>query len=236
MILHNDASFLIYFGDIKDCCVKSNCHLCIEGFEKIQKTLNLQDLIFLKQTHNSSGLCIDKDFPLQGCLQLHKQEGDFITTNIRKIGIGVLTGDCLPIVLYDRVHHVSAVVHVGWRGGVSGIIENTIKSMQEKFHVKSSELSVYFGPCAKICCYQVGDDFAKNLENFLFSDEVLLKKDEKLFFNLPRFVELQLLGLGVKKENINKEYNSCTMCDSRFHSFRRDGQDSGRQATVIVLK
>ena len=75
----------------------------------------------------------------------------------------------------------------------------------------------------------------KNLENFTVSDQVLIKRNERCFFDLPKFVKLQLLELGIKVDNIHQNYNDCTICNQRFHSYRRSGQDAGRQATIISL-
>ena len=37
-------------------------------------------------------------------------------TNLRGVCIGVSTADCIPVLLYDRVHHAVCAIHAGWRG------------------------------------------------------------------------------------------------------------------------
>ena len=237
MILHNNLSFAIYFGDSEDCCVKPFYKDSIKSFSDLQKKLNLEKLVFLKQTHSSDGLCINDDIAkTQGTLSIFEKMGDYIITNQRNIGIGVVTADCLPLILYDPVKHISAVIHAGWKGAIDNIAIKAFNLMQEKFDCKITDIFCYLGPCAKVCCYKVSEDFKANLEFTNFSEEVFLKKGEDVFFDLVRFVKLQLLDLGIKCERIKEEYNACTICNHKFYSYRRQGVLAGRQATIIVLK
>lgn len=236
MILHNDSSYKIYFGDAKDDCLKSDGQPNINYFERKLNDLKVDNLVFLKQVHSKQGICIDSPSSLKKKLILFEQEGDFIITNQRNVGIGVLTADCMPVIFYDSVHHVVAIAHVGWKGAVSGIIPAVINKLRDCFKTDSDQLTVYLGPSSKVCCYQVSDDFVRNLDNSPFSQDVLLKKDGSLYFDLPKLVQHQLSDLGVLKDEIKVDYNSCTICDLRFHSFRRSEQDAGRQATIVSLK
>jgi YfiH family protein len=237
MILHNEPSFLIYFGDKGDRCVKTTKNYSFTAFKNIQQAIpNMEKLVFLKQEHGVEGISL-KDFSsIPTEITLFKHKGDFIVTNLRQVGIGILTADCLPLIFYDPVKHVVSVVHVGWQGSVHGIVQVVVNKMKHDFGTSPTDLIAYLGPCAKVCCYVVEDDFLENLEDSEFTEQVIFKRDNKTFFNLPRFIKLQLLDLGVKQENIRKQYNSCTICDERFHSYRRDKKTKYRQATVVVLK
>ncbi len=234
MILHNDSSFKIYFGDIKDDCVKFGKIFNKDCFVDKIKKLNLKNLVFLKQTHGNEGLLISSEH-LTKDLILFESEGDFIITKERGVGIGVFTADCLPVTFYDSVNNAIGIAHIGWKGAVNNIVTTVIRSMQESFGSKVANLKVYIGSSAKVCCYQVKSDFLKNLENSTFLEDVILKKDSLLYLDLPRLVSLQLLDLGVTCREIRTNYNDCTICNQRFHSYRRSGQDAGRQATIISL-
>ena len=108
--------------------------------------------------------------------------------------------------------------------------------MRDCFDTDPDELTVYFGPSAKVCCYQISEGFLENLDNCPFSHDIILKKDGSLYLDLPKLVHYQLLDLGVLREEIKTDYNGCTICDLRFHSYRRSASDAGRQATIISLK
>ena len=237
MILHNDASFLIYFGDKRDRCVKETKNYSFTAFKNIEQAMpKMEKLVFAKQEHGVDGVCLIDDSSIPTQVTLFKHKGDFIITNVRKVGIGILTADCLPLIFYDPVRHVVAIAHAGWRSAVAGIVQIAIENMEKKCSCKPSDLIVYFGPSAKVCCYCVKDDFLTHLEDSSFGENAIFRRDEKIFFNIPRFVKLQLLDLKVKKDNIHEEYNSCTICDDRFHSSRREKKTKYRQATVVVLK
>ncbi len=236
MILHNEPSFLIYFGDAKDRCVKSSNTLNPEYLLELKNKLNLEKLIFLKQVHGIKGLTISDSSQAKFSLNILDKEGDFLVTNLRNIGLGILTADCLPVIFYDPVNHVVAIAHAGWKSLVAGIIPNVIETMQKEFNTKPINLNTFFGACAKVCCYQVQKDFIHNLDNSTFSDQVIFNKDNKIFFDIPRFATLQLTELGIPSKNIKKNYKSCTVCDTRFHSHRRNGKEAGRQATIVALK
>ncbi len=45
--------------------------------------------------------------------------------------LGVLAADCAPIVLCDPHNGVIAAIHAGWRGAVSGVIENAVDVMAQ---------------------------------------------------------------------------------------------------------
>ena len=47
-------------------------------------------------------------------------------TRYKKIALGVLTADCVPILVYDKRNKIIGCIHAGWRGALSGIIKKTI--------------------------------------------------------------------------------------------------------------
>ncbi|MFA5075269.1 MAG: peptidoglycan editing factor PgeF [Candidatus Babeliales bacterium] len=246
MVLHNASSYLICFGDKNDCCVKSyidpdknKTKISEELFNEIKKNFNelsINKIVFLKQIHGTDGLCITDLSQIPYEKNVFDFFGDFIITNLNNIAIGVLTADCLPIVLYDTKKNIASVIHAGWKGLVANIIGKVFEKLKKNFDSSPDDILVYFGPCAGICCYEINQDFLKNLENFYFFKNTILKQKEKIFFNLVDFAKLHLLDLGVKAKNISFKYNSCTICGNRFFSYRRAGNLAGRQATVIVLK
>ena len=241
MILHNEPSYKICFGDKKDCCVKSYHKFKLvdapkEVFEDILKTSRADKLVFSKQEHSNHGLCLKDESEIPDNLTLFKTTGDYLITSLRHVAIGVFTADCLSIVFYDPVKNVVGIAHGGWKGLVAGIISNVIQDFQDNFNSKPSDIVIYFGPSAKVCCYQVADDFSKNLEKYSFFEQTIFKKENGIFFNLPLFAKLQLLQVGIKENNINQNYNDCTICGDRFFSFRRDGSLVGHQVTIVVLK
>lgn len=195
---------------------------------------DLYSIVLLKQTHSSDGFCVKAE-NLTSLLTAPRHEGDFLCTALPGIGIGVLTADCLPMALYDPVNHVAAIVHAGWRGTVDGIGVKTLQSMYTSYGTRPEDVHVFLGPCAKTCCYQVSEDFVQQLASFLWVESVIDRRDNKLFFNLPRCNSLLLQDAGVRPASISSAYNECTICNTIFCSYRRDASASCRQLAFIVL-
>lgn len=240
MLIHKNPLFSIYFGGAKDGLMPpyylnlpDTPLLELSPFDGLKGLLGLKNLMFLHQTHSNQGLVVDQ--ASLAASRPFKVEGDYLVTNLKHIGIGIMTADCLPILFYDRANNAVAAIHAGWRGSVLGIAAKALERMQEEYGTRSEDLAVFFGPSALACCYEVSRGFEANLEGFTPADnaQVLVERNNKLYFDVPLFNRLQLEAAGVKKDSISTEYNVCTMCNKALYSSRRD--NSGRQMTVICL-
>ena len=241
MLLHINPLFAIYFGTAEDALFQAHYLnlpqqpiLTIEPFAKLKKNMHVRQLFFAHQIHGDQGIIVN-DEALKTVAPF-KQDADFLITQQSRVGIGVMTADCLPIVVHDKVHNVAAVIHAGWRGAVLGVAVKALESMGENYGVNAKDVSVFFGPSAKICCYKVSENFAENLAGFVYADRVLQQCGADWYFDLPLFNKMQLEAAGVKDKQFHLDYNMCTMCDDSFYSYRRQGEAAGRQMTVVALQ
>jgi YfiH family protein len=74
------------------------------------------------------------------------------TTTTRPIG--VVTADCLPILVSSSVEPFVAAIHGGWKGLSSNIIENSFSAFRQA-GVSLTNLHVAIGPAIQSCCYEV---------------------------------------------------------------------------------
>ncbi len=240
MLLHKDPLFSIYFGDERDevpIATYSNCPeklLESELFCKIKKALNVETIIVLHQVHGDEGFTIHSMDEAEQAIPFAQQR-DYLITKVRKVGIAVVAADCLPLILYDKVTGTIGIAHAGWRGSVAGIGTKMLQVMKTEHGTNPEHVRLFFGPSAKICCNKVDGEFVKELEKFWFLDSVVRRVNGDIYFNLPLFNELQLIDEGIKKENIVRTYNECTICDESFCSSVRQGANAGRQMTVVAL-
>ncbi len=190
----------------------------------------LISLIILDQVHGNEGLIIGEH---NSFIPFQSECGDYLVTNQRNIGLGVLTADCLPIVFVDTIHHVIGIAHAGWRGSVKNIALIMLERMQQQYGIKVTDVTVFFGPCAKVCCYEVQPDFKNN-----FADGIpfFTQRKDKLFFDLPLLNAHLLNTTGVLKTAINEQYNCCTICNDDYFSFRRQGEAAGRNVSVVWIR
>jgi YfiH family protein len=242
-MLHNNSRFQLVFCNACDgffpADVLKNIPYPLDAsphdvFRKLAKKVKLTSLVLLKQVHGIHGVCVDNE-TLPRLLCAPRSEGDFLVTAISGVGIGVLTADCLPFAIYDPVNHAAAMVHAGWRGSVERIGAATLTMMRDRFGTRSDQVEIFLGPCAHACCYQVSEDFARNLATFSCAEKVVQCRESKIFFDLPLFNRLQLEEAGVRHEAIHSDYSKCTICNKHFCSYRREGVASCRQLSLIVL-
>lgn len=196
-------------------------------------------LFFLHQVHGKEILVIDDLEEDSGPLPF-----DAAITSKSEIPIVILTADCLPILLYDPVKSVIAAVHAGWKGTCLKIAAHTVETMKSRFGSNASHIIAAMGPAIGPCCYEVDEPVLKAFkEQDTYSPREIASlftpvagKEKRWMFDLVQANKLQLLNVGLIKDNICA-LKYCTCCRSDlFYSYRRDGQNSGRQGSMIMKK
>lgn len=231
----------IYFGDASD-GIYPNDYLTYAGhiplierepYNRVCKQLNVTALTFCHQVHGIDGYATTSTPSIYPAPFACK--GDFLVTN-QPMAVGVMTADCLPVVLYDTKTHSVGIVHAGWRGMVAGVIEQAMVRMEQAFGSCRSDMQVVFGPAARVCCYEVTAEFKEHLAPYAWRDEVFKVRDGKLFFDMTQCALRLLHEYGLDQKAVITTYNECTVCCLRYCSYRRDKERAGRQMTVVVAR
>ncbi len=149
--------------------------------------------------------------------------------------IAVKTADCTPILLYAPDKKVVAAIHAGWRGTVQQIARLTAKKMQDEFGCSPQHMVAAIGNRIGACCYEVGDEVVDSVQGSFGSTEKFIHRaaNGKPRFDMQYASLHQLLGLGLKPENIGLE-GRCTRCNNHLLFSHRCG-DSGRMMTGIMM-
>lgn len=139
--------------------------------------------------------------------------------------VAVRVADCVPILLADRESGRVAAVHAGWRGVEARILDVAVAALGAPAGIVAA-----IGPCIGACCFEVGTDVAARLGH------IVHRSGDKAYVDLRAAVREQLVSAGLAKGSI-EDVPGCTKCDAdRFHSYRRDGDDSGRLVAVVVAR
>ena len=139
----------------------------------------------------------------------------------------IKVADCLPIFFVNELSKTIGIVHAGWRGISSGIIDKFVKSI-EICNENVSEFYVLIGPSIQPCCFEIMDDVLDSFDSKFYTS---IKKN-KYKVDLQAWTVDQLIKFGFSEEKI-KNINKCTFClDNLYHSYRRDGLKSGRMYAV----
>lgn len=197
--------------------------------------LSPHQLLTVKQVHGNDILLVDEPNPdLNHFLSV---EVDAIITNQPEIMLGVLTADCIPILIWHPTQKIGAAIHAGWRGAASGLIQKVINAIGKNFNIPAAELRAAIGPGIGAHKYEVdrpvrdafrqGTGFWENI-----SEETRLGHWK---LNIPLSCQLQLEQVGLKQQNIDVA-EQCTCCHAElFFSHRRDQGVTGRQLGFIKL-
>jgi YfiH family protein len=157
-------------------------------------------------------------------------DGDALITNRKRVLIFVKIADCAGILIHDEQNNAIAAVHSGWRGTKAEILPRTISKMKTEYGTNPGDIRVFLSPMAQQENYEVKEEFLE-----LFPDSVVTNNQGRLFFSNRDELILQLLKIGVKKEQIESS-DICTIANPEYHSFRRDGKKSGRMAAFIMMR
>ncbi|HSW93534.1 MAG TPA: peptidoglycan editing factor PgeF [Gammaproteobacteria bacterium] len=189
--------------------------------EQLKNTLQLPaEPFWLEQTHSTTVL-----FKSAG-------KGDASFTDQPGQVCVVLTADCLPLLVCNRQGTVVSAIHAGWRGLADGIIENTLDAMS----LSPEDILVWLGPAIGPSVYELGEDVR---DCFLKKDpaaERCFRPAERDGYWLGNLYDLARQRL--KKRAVSAVYGGefCTYTDSkRFFSYRRDGERTGRMASLIWM-
>ncbi len=161
---------------------------------------------------------------------------DALITDVPHVCIGVSTADCIPLLLYDPEHQATAAIHAGWRGTVARIAQKAVESMQIAYQTNPSKLLAAIGPGISLEHFEVGDEVYQTFVKAGFDMEKIARNKAKWHIDLPFCNQLQLQEAGVQSANIQST-GICTYAQNNdYFSARKQGINSGRIFTGILIK
>ena len=188
------------------------------------------------------------------CYQIHSPEvvvaetpwpsnerprADAIVTRTPNLAIGISTADCGPVLLADPEARVIGAAHAGWRGALTGVIEQTVAAM-EKLGAKRGRIVAAAGPMIRQSNYEVGQDL---IDRFVATDPNTIRffkpaqRPGHSMFDLAGYVVSRLRRAEIAEI---EDLGLCTYADpAQFYSYRRATHraelDYGRHINAIAL-
>ncbi len=132
---------------------------------------------------------------------------------------------------------IIAVIHAGWRGAYKEIIKKVIYFLYNK-GCKKKDIITVIGPCISVSSYEIKQDFLKRFLSKDKKNRIFFKfSNNKIFFNLKKYIKYQLIKLGIKKiEVINKDtYKLKDAYFSARRSLKKKNNDYGRNISLIMI-
>ncbi len=157
-------------------------------------------------------------------------EGDALVsrTSANPLGVGVRVADCVPILVADADRGDVIAIHAGWRGVVAGVVRDAFAQLRGRLVLAA------IGPCIGPCCFEVDARVGEAIARAAPGAPVVARwVGDKAWVDLRTAVRNQLSALDLGEVRID-DVEGCTKHEpDRFHSFRRDGERSGRMLAAI---
>jgi hypothetical protein len=185
--------------------------------------LNNSKLVLQKQTHSDNVTKVENTTETVN-------ESDALITNHSHTGLIISSADCNAIFIYDPKEKAIGAVHSGWRGTEKNILEKTLRKMKGEYGSKSENLFLYFSPSISQKNYEVGIEVAE-----LFDDKYSIPNNDKYLLDLQLANYDIAVNYGIPHQQIQVS-NLCSYDAAQLlHSYRREGQLSGRALGVIAM-
>lgn len=204
-----------------------------ENRRRVAQVLGVADgaVYVPRQIHGSALIVVDGSTP---AAEIATRPADAILSDGPGLACAVRTADCVPILIGDRETRRVAAVHAGWRGVTRGVLVATL----DEFLARGSRpehLIAAIGPHISAAAFEVGEDVARELAAVTRAEGVVtVVEGQKPHVALAPILIAQLTALGVPRAQVDT-VPGCTFTDRElFFSYRRDGQQSGRQLSAIV--
>jgi YfiH family protein len=168
-----------------------------------------------------------------------RPRADAIVTRAPGLAIGISTADCGPLLLADAQARVIGAAHAGWRGALTGVIEQTVAAM-EKLGAERGRIVAAAGPMIRQPNYEVGQDL---VDRFIAVDANTIrffkpaKRPGHAMFDLAGYIVSRLRRAEIAAI---EDLGHCTYADAaQFYSYRRATHlaepDYGRHINAIAL-
>ena len=184
--------------------------------------LNYGNIAIPFQTHSNNIKVVNEN-------STYNNTDGLVSYGSKKI-LTLLTADCVPIFIYDKIKKNISLIHSGWRGLSSGIFFNAM-DMLIKANNNIKDFKFVMGPSIKKCCYEVDIKVYSKFDKKFYE----LKNDGKAMLDLQSILLNQILSYGVSSSNVLID-SECTKCScKKFFSYRREKEKSGRMLSIFNL-
>ena len=166
-------------------------------------------------------------------------DADAVLSSLPGVPVGVVTADCVPILVATQTGSAVAAIHAGWRGLACGVVEAGIAALRAGSE-GSPRLVAAIGPHIGGCCYEVDEPVLSALAPGFGKDLATALRPGRpghAWLDLGQLTRTALLRAGVAPDALGQLSGACTRCHpERFHSYRREGVSAGRLYHFIAAR
>ena len=189
-----------------------------------------KEIIFVNQIHSNKVIFINDDYKNE----IYK--ADAMVSSRKDIILGILTADCAPIVVLSKKNF--GIIHAGWKGLISGIIENTFNEFVKRGEGLEN-LKVFVGPHLKTKSFEIKNDFVDLLrkkipdyKSYILREKNIMKFDfSSLILNIIRSFNIESVEISDEDTFSNNQ----KFFSYRFYS-KLGIKNCGRQISLVGIK
>ena len=192
--------------------------------------LRVDDLVVAGQVHGATVAAIGSGERGRGAASPETviAETDGLLTSTPGVALFVSFADCVPVCLAgERADGTPAIalVHAGWRGVAGGIIGEAARGLRRN---GATLRAAVVGPSICRRCFAVGAEIGERFSSLLPGSY----REGRVDLWAVAVAQLGAAGLASGDVLVS---GTCTSCDQRFYSHRRDGGLTGRQAALAWI-
>jgi purine-nucleoside/S-methyl-5'-thioadenosine phosphorylase / adenosine deaminase len=192
-----------------------------DSFRRLAAAFGVTRLVTMNQVHGTDITVVrSTDRPPATC--------DALITDRSGVALCARVADCVPVLLFDEAHGLVGAVHAGRLGVAAGVVSAAIGVMRRH---GATEITGVIGPHVCGGCYEVPADMRTDVAAAVPSCFACTT------WGTPSID----LGAGVRAQLDSNgctiiERSACTVHTEGLHSYRRDGEKSGRMAAVVMWR
>ena len=161
-------------------------------------------------------------------------DAEAVVTKDVGVTLFLLTADCIPVILFDRIRGIVALAHLGWRPTVLGLAPKTIRHMETMYGSHSHDLEIFLGSSIQAPSYAFREVTQGEPEWVPYLQK---GADGLVHVDLPGYVKSQAVRLGVSEAHVHLSTID-TATDASYFSHSRSKKAAtveGRFATIATL-
>ncbi len=208
--------------------------LVAQNRKLVADDLKSTHLLSVHQSHSAHVVFVDHPFE-------QKPKVDAMVTKTPGLALGVLAADCMTVLFSAPGAGIVGAAHAGWKGALSGILENTVAEIIKQGG-DPDDIRAVFGPCLRPPFFEVGLEL---VEEFIskypesadcFFQDIPTKRQ----LDLVKFGHKRLVEAGLSPEHIGDTGGNTLAEPDKYFSYRasrmREQPDYGRHVSAICLR
>lgn len=195
-------------------------------------SLPAERVVLGNQTHSLNVRAVSEKDAGKGIFRARDYtDVDALITNEKNLPLCIHTADCVPVTLIDIKNKAVGNAHCGWRGTLGRLSAVMLSAMKEAYGTDFKDVTALIGPCIHKCCYEVSEDLYETFLKEFHAIDLVFKKNDKFYLDLPNLNRLALEEAGVPTVLVS---DICTCCNKDgFYSHRGLGPKRGVFSTFV---